>query len=42
MTSQSNWAMGKCPYCDMPNEECECSEGLDELERQEEEDETPW
>ena len=30
MTSSSNWAMGKCPYCDMPTEECDC-DSMDKL-----------
>jgi hypothetical protein len=36
MTSSSNWAMGKCPYCDMPSEECECDEVLDDEEEDDE------
>ena len=32
MTSSSNWSQGKCPFCDMPTEECDCDEGLDILE----------
>ena len=38
MTSQSNWAFGKCPYCDMPNEECDCSDYLNEPMEQKNED----